>query len=85
MSNQEWGLVGRRARGFAHIEIPTCYKRLRLGGHAHEINRSSSISGPTLASHTIGIDAAKPDPAVQSCARLCNGHLGCSAFDISVV
>jgi uncharacterized caspase-like protein len=51
----------------------------------YEINRPSSISGPMLASHTIGIDAAKPDPAVESCARLCNSHLGCSAFDISVV
>jgi hypothetical protein len=50
-----------------------------------EINKSSSISGPTLVSHTIGIDAAKPDPAVESCARLRDSHLGCSVFDISVV
>jgi hypothetical protein len=51
----------------------------------YEVDRSSSIDGPILASHTIGIDAAKPDPAVESCARLCNNQLGCSAFDISVV
>jgi uncharacterized caspase-like protein len=51
----------------------------------YEISRPSSISGPTLASHTIGIDAAKPDPAIEACARLCDNHLGCSAFDISVV
>jgi hypothetical protein len=25
------------------------------------------------------------DPAVESCARLCDSHLGCSIFDISVV
>jgi hypothetical protein len=51
----------------------------------YEVNSFSSLSGPTVASHTITIDAAKPDPAIESCARLCNSHLGCSAFDISVV
>jgi hypothetical protein len=51
----------------------------------YEISRPSSISGPTLASHTIAIDAAKPDPAIEACARLCDNQLGCSAFDLSVV
>ena len=51
----------------------------------YEIDRASSIDGPILASHTVCIDAAKPDPAVASCARFCNGHVGCSAFDISMV
>jgi uncharacterized caspase-like protein len=51
----------------------------------YEVNRFSSLSGPTLGSHTISVDAAKPDPAVEACARLCNSHLGCLAFDISLV
>lgn len=86
MSTKKWGLGGRRARSFVDVEIPTSDGRLRLGGHVgYEINKSSSISGPTLASHTIGIDAAKPDPAFESWARMCDSHLGCFAFDISVV
>jgi hypothetical protein len=62
---------------------PPASSSTSAGGY--EVNRFSSLTGPTLASHTISVDAAKPDPAVESCARLCNSHIGCSAFDISLV
>jgi hypothetical protein len=52
---------------------------------SYEVNSSSSLTGPTLANHTITIDATKPDLDIESCARHCNHHLSCSAFDISLV
>jgi hypothetical protein len=51
----------------------------------YQVDKLSNISGPILTTSHISIDASKPDPAIASCARLCDATTGCAAFDISVV
>jgi hypothetical protein len=51
----------------------------------YEVERLSSITGPILSASNIRIDPSKPDEGIASCARLCDGATGCTAFDVSVV
>ena len=51
----------------------------------YEVERLSSITGSILSAINIRIDASKPDEGITSCARLCDGATGCTAFDVSVV